>query len=287
MCGFTGFIGQTDDASAVIEQMMDRIIHRGPDSSRLYLDEKVAMGFRRLSIIDVENGTQPLYNEDESLVLIFNGEIYNFMELKEALVLKGHIFKTNTDSEVLIHGYEEYGQRVLEKLRGMFAFVIWDKQAKKLFAARDRFGIKPFYYGLMDGTLLFSSEIKSLLPHPNFKKKFNENALKPYLTFQYPVLKETFFKGVYKLPAAHYMTYQEGAAVKLERYWSPQFQESNQSLEELVEEIDQVVRESVNVHKASEMQVGSFLSSGVDSSYVASVLKPSKTFTVGFSDESF
>ncbi|WP_153464192.1 asparagine synthase (glutamine-hydrolyzing) [Sediminibacillus terrae] len=286
MCGFTGFIGSTNNDLAVIEQMIERIIHRGPDSSGVFLDKEAALGFRRLSIIDLDHGSQPIYNEDGLLVLIFNGEIYNFPKLREELISKGHIFQTHTDSEVLIHGYEEYGEDLVEKLRGMFAFVIWDKQEKKLFAARDMFGIKPFYYGLMDGTLLFGSEIKSFLPHPEFKKEFNEKALKPYLTFQYPVSNETFFKGVYKLPAAHYMTYQNGE-LKVERYWSPEFNESDQPLEELVGEIDDVIRESVQAHKISDVKVGSFLSSGVDSSYVASVLKPNKTFTVGFSDRSF
>ncbi|WP_088006248.1 asparagine synthase (glutamine-hydrolyzing) [Indiicoccus explosivorum] len=286
MCGFTGFIGKTGNASAVLEQMMDRIIHRGPDSSGSFTEDEAALGFRRLSIIDLEAGHQPLYNEDESFVLIFNGEIYNFMELREELIGKGHIFKTHTDSEVLIHGYEEYGEALVGRLRGMFAFVIWDRKAKKLFAARDMFGIKPFYYARMNGTLLFGSEIKSFLPHPHFEKELNEQALKPYLTFQFPVLNETFFKGVYKLPAAHYMTYENGE-LDIVRYWTPEFKPEQQPLEEVVEEIDQVVRESIRAHQISDVKVGSFLSSGVDSSYVASVLQPNKTFTVGFSDRNF
>ncbi|AQQ55309.1 asparagine synthase (glutamine-hydrolyzing) [Planococcus lenghuensis] len=286
MCGFTGFIGNTGNTPAVLEQMMDRIIHRGPDSSGTFIEDEAALGFRRLSIIDLEAGHQPLYNEDESSVLIFNGEIYNFMQLREELIGKGHVFTTHTDSEVLIHGYEEYGEELVKKLRGMFAFVIWDRKEKKLFAARDMFGIKPFYYAQMNGTLLFGSEIKSFLPHPHFIKELNEQALKPYLTFQFPVLNETFFKGVFKLPAAHSMTYQNGE-LSIQRYWSPEFQPEAQPLEELVEEIDQVVRESIQAHRISDVKVGSFLSSGVDSSYVASVLRPNKTFTVGFSDQNF
>lgn len=179
MCGFTGFIGETSNSSAVLEQMMNTIIHRGPDSFGMFIDNKTALGFRRLSIIDLEADSQPLYNEDESYVLIFNGEIYNFMQLREELIAKGHVFITHTDSEVLIHGYEEFGERLIEKLRGMFAFVIWDRKAEKLFAARDMFGIKPFYYAQMNGTLLFGSEIKSFLPHPHFTKKINKEALKP------------------------------------------------------------------------------------------------------------
>lgn len=286
MCGFTGFIGETKNSSEVLEKMMNTIIHRGPDSSGMFTENKAALGFRRLSIIDLESGSQPLYNEDESLVLIFNGEIYNFMQLREELIAKGHVFVTHTDSEVLIHGYEEYGEKLVEKLRGMFAFVIWDRKNEKMFAARDMFGIKPFYYAQMNGTLLFGSEIKSFLPHPHFNKELNEKALKPYLTFQYPVLNETFFKGVFKLPAAHFMTYENGQ-INIQRYWSPKFNPTKQPLEEIVDEIDQVVRESVEFHRISDVKVGSFLSSGVDSSYVASLLKPNKTFTVGFSDKNF
>jgi asparagine synthase (glutamine-hydrolysing) len=286
MCGFTGFIGETRNSAAVLEKMMDQIIHRGPDSSGMFTENEAALGFRRLSIIDLEHGSQPLYNEDNSLVLVFNGEIYNFQELREDLSAKGHIFTTHTDSEVLIHGYEEYGVSLAGKLRGMFAFVIWDRKTNKLFAARDMFGIKPFYYAQMNGTLLFGSEVKSFLPHPDFNKELNEQALKPYLTFQYSVLNETFFKGVFKLPAAHYMTYENGQ-MNIERYWSPKFHPTNQPLEEIVDEIDQVVRDSVEFHRISDVKIGSFLSSGVDSSYVASVLKPNKTFTVGFSDKNF
>ena len=286
MCGFTGFIGNTRNSAAILEKMMDQIIHRGPDSSGMFTDKNAALGFRRLSIIDLEHGSQPLYNEDNSLVLVFNGEIYNFQELRDDLSAKGHIFTTHTDSEVLIHGYEEYGETLPGKLRGMFAFVIWDRNTDKLLAARDMFGIKPFYYAQMNGTLLFGSEVKSFMPHPDFNKELNEQALKPYLTFQYSVLNETFFKGVFKLPAAHYMIYENGQ-MKIERYWSPKFNPTNQSLEEIVGEIDDVVRDSVEFHRISDVKVGSFLSSGVDSSYVASVLKPNKTFTVGFSDKNF
>lgn len=286
MCGFTGFIGETNNAFDVLTEMMETIVHRGPDSSGEFVEDGAALGFRRLSIIDLEAGSQPIYNEDRSIVLIFNGEIYNFMELRDDLVTKGHNFLTHTDSEVLIHGYEEYGKDLVAKLRGMFAFVIWDRSEKKLFAARDMFGIKPFYYAQMNGTLLFGSEIKSFIPHPHFQKEFNEKALKPYLTFQYPVLNETFFKGVFKLPAAHYMIYEKGN-LQINRYWTPQFKPSEQPLVKLVDEIDDVVRDSVIAHKISDVKVGSFLSSGVDSSYVASVLKPDKTFTVGFGDQNF
>jgi len=286
MCGFTGFIGDITNAPEVLNQMMDRIVHRGPDSAGTFTENEAALGFRRLSIIDLETGSQPLFNEDGSLVLIFNGEIYNFQEIREDLIAKGHIFTTKTDSEVLIHGYEEYGEGLTSILRGMFAFVIWDRNKKRMFAARDMFGIKPFYYAHMNGTLLFGSEIKSFLPHPHFNKELNEKALKPYLTFQFPVLNETFFKGVFKLPAAHHMVYENGE-ITISRYWTPEFNPEERPLDDIVNEIDDVVRESIQAHRISDVKVGSFLSSGVDSSYVVSVLKPNKTFTVGFSDENF
>ncbi|WP_033541276.1 asparagine synthase (glutamine-hydrolyzing) [Planococcus sp. CAU13] len=288
MCGFTGFIGKAENAGSILEKMMDRIIHRGPDSAGEFIEGEAALGFRRLSIIDLESGSQPFYNENDTLVSMVNGEIYNFQELREELIGKGHIFSTHSDCEVIIHGYEEYGTAIFSRLRGMFACAIWDRTEKKLIVARDMFGIKPLYYAKMNGVLLFGSEVKSFLPHPAFEKEVNRDALKPYMTFQYPVLQETFFKGVFKLPAAHFLVYdQEHGQMAMERYWEPDFKVEEQSLEETVEEIDSVIRESIHAHRISDVKVGSFLSSGVDSSYVASVLKPDKTFTVGFSDENF
>lgn len=288
MCGFTGFIGNTDNAGATLEKMMDRIIHRGPDSAGEFIEGQAALGFRRLSIIDLESGSQPFHNENETLVSMVNGEIYNFQELREELIGKGHVFTTHSDCEVIIHGYEEYGTAIFSRLRGMFACAIWDRVEEKLIVARDMFGIKPLYYAKMNDVLFFGSEIKSFLPHPAFKKEVNRDALKPYLTFQYSVMEETFFKGVFKLPAAHFMVYEpkHGQSI-IERYWEPDFSVEEKPLEETVEEIDSVIRESIQAHRISDVKVGSFLSSGVDSSYVASVLKPDKTFTVGFSDKNF
>src|SRR5690606_24426822 len=286
MCGFTGFIGKTTNSKLVLNEMMDRILHRGPDSAGEFLEDDVALGFRRLSIIGLKTGDQPFYNEDQSLVSMVNGEIYNFGELREDLVKRGHLFKTNSDCEVIIHGYEEYGESFITRLRGMFAFVIWDRVNKKLVAGRDMFGIKPLYYANMNGTFFFGSEIKSFLPHPSFHKELNKEALLPYLSFQYSVLDETFFKGVFKLPAAHYLVF-ENHKLTLTRYWIPDFNEKDQPLEKLVTEIDEVIQESIQAHRISDVKVGSFLSGGVDSSYVASVLKPDKTFTVGFSDRNF
>ena len=286
MCGIVGFTNKIDDASAVLEKMMDRIRHRGPDSGGQYVDDDIAMGFRRLSIIDLsDTGSQPIFNEDKSMVLTFNGEIYNFKELREKLVSAGHSFYTNTDSEVLIHGYEEWGENLLDKLRGMFAFVIYDKKTGELFGARDFFGIKPFYYAQMNDTFMWGSEIKSFLDHPDFNKELNTDVLETYLTFQYSPTEDTFFKGVKKLPAAHCFTYKNGE-LKIRRYWEVKFNADNTpDLEEWVERISDTFKNSVEAHKFADVEVGSFLSSGVDSSYVAAVADVDKTFTVGFGED--
>lgn len=265
---------------------MDRIKHRGPDSDGKYVDEQIAMGFRRLSIIDLsDQGSQPIFNEDKSLVLTFNGEIYNYKDLREELVAYGHKFYTQTDSEVLIHGYEQWGEDMLDKLRGMFAFVIFNKNTNEVFGARDFFGIKPLYYAKMGETLMWGSEIKSFLDHPHFKKELNTDVLETYLTFQYSPTTETFFKNVYKLPAAHCFTYKNGE-MNVRRYWEVKFHADNgPSLEDWVNRISDTFKNSVEVHKFADVEVGSFLSSGVDSSYVAAVANVDKTFTVGFGED--
>lgn len=286
MCGFVGFTNKINDASIVLGKMMDRIKHRGPDSDGKYVDEQIAMGFRRLSIIDLsDQGSQPIFNEDKSLVLTFNGEIYNYKDLREELVAFGHKFYTQTDSEVLIHGYEQWGEDMLDKLRGMFAFVIFNKNTNEVFGARDFFGIKPLYYAKMGETLMWGSEIKSFLDHPHFKKELNTDVLETYLTFQYSPTTETFFKNVYKLPAAHCFTYKNGE-MNVRRYWEVKFHADNgPSLEDWVNRISDTFKNSVEVHKFADVEVGSFLSSGVDSSYVAAVANVDKTFTVGFGED--
>jgi asparagine synthase (glutamine-hydrolysing) len=286
MCGFVGFTNKINDASIVLGKMMDRIKHRGPDSDGKYVDEQIAMGFRRLSIIDLsDQGSQPIFNEDKSLVLTFNGEIYNYKDLREELVASGHKFYTHTDSEVLIHGYEQWGEDMLDKLRGMFAFVIFNKNTNEVFGARDFFGIKPLYYAKMGETLMWGSEIKSFLDHPHFKKELNTDVLETYLTFQYSPTTETFFKNVYKLPAAHCFTYKNGE-MNVRRYWEVKFHADNgPSLEDWVNRISDTFKNSVEVHKFADVEVGSFLSSGVDSSYVAAVANVDKTFTVGFGED--
>ena len=286
MCGFCGFTGDIADRENVIIGMMNKIIHRGPDSAGTHSDEDVTMGFRRLSIIGLEDGSQPMYNEDGSIVICFNGEIYNYQPIKEMLIEKGHVFKSHADTEVLIHLYEEKGEEMLNDLRGMFAFAIYDMKNKKLFAARDFFGIKPFYYGVFNNHLLFGSEIKSFPAFPDFKKEVNTVALENYLTFQYSVLDETFFKGVYKLKPGHYLVYKDGK-IDVKRYFQPKFEPEKAGLQDTIKKIEDVMLDSVKTHKISDVEVGSFLSSGVDSSFVAATFKGDKTFTVGFDYEKY
>lgn len=286
MCGFCGYINKKEKES--IKKMNDAIIHRGPDDESYYKDDFIAMGFRRLSIIDLKGGRQPMTNEDDTMIITFNGEIYNFKEIKEDLIKKGHTFKTNADTEVILHGYEEYKEKILDKLRGMFAFAIWDKNNKKLFCARDHFGQKPFYYGIFNDTFMYASEIKSLLYHPDFKKEVNKEALKPYLTFQTSVLEETFFKGVYKLRPGHYLTYDFNTnKIETKEYYNINFKPKEQDFDKLVEKIDDTITKSIDYHIISDVPVGAYLSGGIDSSYVVSYLKPDKTFSVGFDYKNF
>lgn len=291
MCGFVGFTGHVENDERVLKAMMDRIVHRGPDMGGTHIKDGVALGFRRLSILDLtEAGAQPMGNEDGSVFVVFNGEIYNFQELRAELEAAGHTFHCDADTEVLVHGYEEWGEGLVERLRGMYGFVVHDMRSGKLFGARDIFGIKPFYYYQSDeGDLLFGSEIKSFLEHPHFKKAVNKKALRPYLTMQFPATDETFFAGVYKLPAAHCFTFDIAAArMDVRRYWDADFSDDDsKTFDEYVEECDRVVHESVAAHRIADVKVGSFLSGGVDSSYIAACLMPDKTFSVGFEYKDF
>ena len=293
MCGFAGYINNyaTFDKMEVIKAMADRIVHRGPDDAHYYVDEDISLGFRRLSIIDLEGGRQPILNEDGSLVLLFNGEIYNYQSIREDLLKAGHVFKTKTDSEVILHGYEEYGKKVLDRLRGMFAFIIWNKQTKELFGARDIFGIKPFYYYKKDGEFLFGSEIKSFLSHPKFEKELDEDMIPLYLSYEYIPDERTIFKNVYKLPGAHCFTYKDGK-LEVERYYHIRYNiEEDKSLEYWEDAITKEFSESVAMHQISDVEVGCFLSSGVDSSYVVKEIskgtKKVKTFSVGYEEEKY
>ena len=226
------------------------------------------MGFRRLSIIDLDNGSQPIYNEDETLVLTFNGEIYNYKELREELISLGHTFRTSTDSEVLIHGFEQWGEKLLNRLRGMFGFAIYNTKDNSVFIARDFFGIKPMHYAVIDGQLVYASEIKSILEFPKYKKKFNYKALDNYLSFQYVVPPETFFEGIYCLLPGHYMWYRDGK-VKTTRYFEATFEpDKNLKINDAIDNIEKAFENSVNAHKRCDVEVGFFLSSCVDSIYV-------------------
>ena len=282
MCGFCGFTGNVENKEQVIENMMNKIIYRGPDSAGTHVDDDVALGFRRLSIIDLADGTQPIYNEDGTKVIVFNGEIYNYQGIRDDLIKKGHIFKTKTDTEVILHGYEEYGPDILNKFRGMFGIAIWDLVSKELFIARDFFGIKPMYYTQIGNDLVFGSEIKCILTHQNVKKELNIHALQNYLSFQYGVPNETFFENIYCLQPGHYLKFKDGK-LEITRYWKPEFMVNDSwNYDDLVKEIDTTFKESVEAHKISDVEVGCFLSSGVDSSYVATQFKGQKSFTVGF-----
>ena len=289
MCGFVGFVGKQskEEKRKIIKDMANMIVHRGPDSDGYYIDDNVALGFRRLSIIDLDKGSQPIYNEDKSMVIVFNGEIYNYKELKEELINKGHKFKTNTDTEVILHGYEEYREELFNKLRGMFSFVIYDIKNNTLLGVRDPFGIKPFYYYKNGKEFMFASEIKGMLVNPNFKKEINDKSLKMYLIFQYSVFEETFFKNVYKLKPGHYFIYKNNN-LEVKEYFDIIYQKEDKPYEEYQREITKVLEDSIKYHKVtSDVEVGSYLSGGVDSSYVVAKAKPDKTFSVGFEENGF
>ena len=282
MSGFCGFSGNIENKQSIIDKMLKKIQHRGPDGSNTYSNEKITLGFNRLSFIDLSTkGMQPMFNEDKNLVMVADGLIYNYVNLKEDLIEKGHIFSSETDAEVLVHLYEEYGAEMLNMLRGMFSIVIYDINNDEIFAARDCFGIKPFYYTIIDKNIVFASEIKSLLEYPGFKKEMNEEALMNYLAFQYSVLPETFFKGVYKLAPAHYMTIKNGE-INQTKYFEIKFAPEKMGLQDCVNDINKTLLESIELHKIGDVPVGSFLSSGVDSSYVAATIGNAKTFTVGW-----
>ena len=287
MCGFVGFIDKKKSKKKIIKDMADIIAHRGPDSDGYYVGDECALGFRRLSIIDLDGGTQPIYNEDNNMIITFNGEIYNYKEIREKLIKKGHKFRTESDTEVILHGYEEYGEKILDKLRGMFAFVIYDTKNKTLFGARDFYGIKPLYYYIDDEEFMFGSEIKSFLGHPGFKKELNRDMLKQYLTFQYSVGEDTFFKNVYKLRPGHYFKYHDGK-LDITKYYEIKIEsDDSKSLEEWKDIIRKELNESIKYHKVSDVEVGSFLSSGVDSSIVATLSDVDKTFTVGYDNKKY
>ena len=280
MCGIAGIV-TNNPREEDIKNMSKRIEHRGPDGEGYYIDENIALAHRRLSIIDLTTGTQPIYNEDKSLVIIYNGETYNYQELREELINDGHTFTTSSDTEVLVHGYEKWGVDLPKHLRGMFAFAIYDKNKNEVFLARDNFGIKPLYYGIFDNAFVFASEVKAFIDLPFFKKELNEDILSAYLEYSFVPTNETFFKGIYRLDAGTSLLYKNGE-ITLNKYFEVDFTENSDSFEESVKKISDVMKESVNRHLISDVEVGSFLSSGVDSSYLVTLAKPDKTYTVGY-----
>lgn len=287
MCGIAGYISNTKKPTKkLLKAMTDRIAYRGPDAEGFYLDELAALGHRRLSIIDLTTGNQPIYNENKDIAIVFNGEIYNYVELREELKKKKHQFTTSSDTEVLVHGYEEWGHELTKKLRGMFAFAIWDSKEKELFLARDGWGIKPLYYYENNNTFMFASEIKAFLDHPDFKKEFNDQILSAYLCFNSTPTEETFFKGVYRLEPGHQLIY-KNRTKKIERFFKLEFTETEQDLNNIVKDIQKSMEDSVKHHEIADVEVGSFLSSGIDSSYLVSVSKPDKTYTVGYDNPKY
>jgi asparagine synthase (glutamine-hydrolysing) len=300
VCGICGAVDlEAPVRRDVVERMALALRHRGPDDDGYYFHTPdgggpaVGLGFRRLSIIDVVGGAQPMQNEDGSLQLVFNGEIYNFVELRAELEAGGHVFRTGSDTEVIVHLYEDLGAACVERLRGMFAFAIWDAPRRRLFLARDRLGKKPLYYAERPGQLLFASELKSLLQHPACPRELDLASLERYLAFEYVPSPYAIFEGVRKLPAGHRLVWQDGQ-VSVEEYWDPWGEPASQQSEsELVEEFSSRLREAVRLRLVSDVPLGAFLSGGVDSSAVVALMAevlPAgmvKTFSIGFSERSF
>lgn len=287
MCGIAGFINARAEADgAVLQGMLARIAHRGPDGQGVFVQGRAALGHRRLAIIDLDGGPQPMFNEDGRLAVVFNGEIYNYQALTEELTAAGHTFATKSDTEVLLHGWEEWGRDLLPRLRGMFAFALWDRESETLFCARDYFGIKPLYYYVAeDGTLLFASEIKAFLDHPAFEKQLNESQLELYLSFQYSPGEDTFFRGVKKLLPAHCLTL-DSSGLRVERWWQADFT-PELSPTDWPRTIDETMQDSVAAHKIADVEVAGFLSGGVDSAYITSLARPTRCYTIGYAEEGY
>ena len=290
MCGIAGFIaGQGAADAGALAPMLARIAHRGPDGQGTFVEGPAALGHCRLAIIDLAGGAQPLYSEDKNLVIVFNGEIYNYKALTAELTALGHCFATRTDTEVLLHGWEQWGRELLPRLRGMFAFALWDRRAGTLFCARDMFGIKPLYYcRCADGTLLFASEIKAFLDHPSFEKRLNAAQLPLYLSFQYSPGRDTFFAGVEKLLPGHFLEFSDGI-VRTTRWVQPAFLPGDAPVSPA--EIEEVLCGSAAAHKVADVEVAGFLSGGVDSAYLTALARPARTYTISYAepkyDESF
>lgn len=298
MCGIAGWINleQSDsnhDAEPVLHSMCETILHRGPNSEGLWTDDTVALGMRRLSIIDLHTGDQPVFNCDGSVIVMMNGELYNYREVRDDLEKKGHKFVTRSDTEILPHLYEEYGEDLVDHLNGMYAFSLWDTRKKKLIIARDRFGEKPLYYGEFDGRLLWASEPKALLAHPAVTPELDRDALRKYLSFDYVPAPHSIYKGISKLPAAHIMVVENGK-VRTRRYWDLTWNKNGQktSFEAASNELRELLSDAVRMRLVADVPLGILLSGGVDSSAIAAfavqhATEKVKTFSIGFEEDSF
>lgn len=298
MCGIAGWINLENKSSqnhseAVLHSMCERMKHRGPDSEGLWLENEIALGMRRLSVIDLHTGEQPVYSEDKSIVVMMNGELYNFREVRADLEKRGHKFETQTDTEILPHLYEEYGEAMLEHINGMFAFALWDKRKKKLLVARDKFGEKPLYYGVFEGKLIFASELKVLLENPSVKGEIDLDSLRQFLSFDYVPAPNSIFQGISKLPAAHFLSVENGE-IKTRRYWNLTWEKSatNLSLSDSAEELRELLADAVRMRLVADVPLGILLSGGIDSSTVAAFAtqfstEKVKTFSIGFEEDSF
>lgn len=295
MCGITGFVhnGARATDRSILERMNAALVHRGPDDDGFYLDDSAALAMRRLSIIDVAGGKQPIHNRDRTKWIVFNGEIYNFQQLREDLERRGHEFYTQSDTETVIHLYDQYGQACLEHLRGMFAFAIWDTAEKSLFLARDRVGKKPLLYSLLpNGDLIFGSEFKAVLEHPSVSRDVDREAIDSYLSYLCVPAPITAFQSIRKLEPGHWLTWKDGV-IETKRYWQPDFSRKIKISEsEAIEETTRLLREATEMRLISEVPLGAFLSGGVDSSIVVALMaraseKPVKTFSIGFEEQDY
>ena len=296
MCGICGIAYKDSERvvnSNTLIRIRDTMIHRGPDDCGLFIDHNIGLGHRRLSIIDISGGHQPMTNEDGSIWIVYNGEIYNFKEIRKNLEAKGHIFKTKTDTEVIIHAYEQYGIDCVHHFNGMFAFALWDSKKKLLFLARDRLGIKPLYYTIWNGTFLFASEIKAILAYDNFPKEVNTEVIEEYLIFRFVAGPNTFFKHIFNLLPGHILIWKDGQ-IYLKKYWDMELEnkEEYKNEEEITEKLDALLKNSVHKRLISDVPLGTFNSGGLDSSlitaYVCKLKKePIHTFSVGFYEKAF
>ncbi len=289
MCGICGFAGFEN--KQLLKKMTQVMIHRGPDDVGFYFDNNLSLAQRRLSIIDLSGGHQPIYNEDKTICVVYNGEIYNFKQIRKDLEGRGHKFYTHSDTEVLVHLYEEEGIECVNELNGMFAFALWDKKAQKLVLARDRFGIKPLYYSIINGNLIFASEIKSILQYPGFAKEIDYSALDHYISFRYTIGEATIFKNVRKLSPATLLIFDRNKNIKLKKYWQLKIDSNNAlSAKDCIQRFKDLLKDSVKLRLVSDVPFGAFLSGGVDSSAIVALMSkelknPVNTFSVGFEND--